>query len=85
MKPALLVKMKHCVPSRVREGAYNAFYRMTSTHRPGALPNVFIFTTPRSGSTWLMELIWSQPGFRCVNEPLDIRDPLVARSLEISS
>lgn len=28
---------------------------------------------PRSGSTWLMELIWSQPGFKYVNEPLNLK------------
>ena len=85
MKPALLSRLKRHVAPGIKEGAYNAFRSVTSRHRPGTLPNVFIFTTPRSGSTWLMELIWSQPGFRCVNEPLDVRDPLVARSLGISS
>lgn len=43
-------------------------------HRPGAKKNVFIFSMPRSGSTWLMELIWSQPGFKYCNEPLNIKD-----------
>ena len=35
--------------------------------------NVLIFSIPRSGSTWLMELIWSQPGFKTCNEPLNLR------------
>jgi hypothetical protein len=47
---------------------------VSNFHRPSARPNVFIFSTPRSGSTWLMELIWSQPGFKHCNEPLNLRD-----------
>lgn len=43
-------------------------------HRPGRLPNVFISAVPRSGSTWLMELILTQPGFKPCSEPLDVRN-----------
>ena len=39
-----------------------------------------VFSTPRSGSTWLMELIWSQPGFKYCNEPLNLRNPLVRKN-----
>jgi hypothetical protein len=42
-------------------------------HRPGPLPDVFLFATPRSGSTWLMEIIASQPGFKYYDEPLNPR------------
>lgn len=55
-----------------------------NVHHPGALPNVFVFSLPRSGSTWLMELIWSQPGFKHCNEPTDIRNPFVRRYLGFS-
>jgi hypothetical protein len=34
----------------------------SNVHRPDGRPNVFLYSTTRSGSTWLMELIWSQPG-----------------------
>lgn len=54
-------------------------------HRPGPRPNVFVLTTPRSGSTWLMELIWSQPGFKCCDEPLNLRHPAVRRATGIAS
>ncbi|MEM9173612.1 MAG: hypothetical protein AAGC67_00110 [Myxococcota bacterium] len=40
-----------------------------------------IFTTPRSGSTWLMELVTSQPGFKHCNEPLNLRHPDVRRGI----
>ena len=42
-------------------------------HRQGSKPNIYLFSTPRSGSTWLMELIASQPGFKFYDEPLNIR------------
>ena len=35
--------------------------------------NVLIISNPRSGSTWLMEMIWSQNKFKAINEPLNIR------------
>lgn len=43
-------------------------------HTPGSKPNVFIFSSPRSGSTWLMELIRTQPGFKSCEEPLNLRN-----------
>ncbi|HEX5166501.1 MAG TPA: sulfotransferase [Thermomicrobiales bacterium] len=53
-------------------------------HRPGSLPNVFVASLPRSGSTWLMELIWSQPGFKPCDEPTDLRNPYVRKHLGIT-
>lgn len=44
-------------------------------------PPVFVFSTPRSGSTWLAELFLSQPGFKFCNEPFDLRDPYVRGAL----
>jgi hypothetical protein len=44
---------------------------------------VFIHSLPRSGSTWLMELILSQPGFRRFNEPLNLRKTFVRENLGI--
>jgi hypothetical protein len=57
---------------------------MSNIHRPGDSPNVFLFSTPRSGSTWLMELIWGQPYFKSCNEPLNLRMPLVQQYLGIT-
>ena len=56
---------------------------MSNVHRPDGRPNVFLFSTPRSGSTWLMELIWSQPGFKYCNQPLSLFNPLVREHLGI--
>ena len=57
---------------------------MSNIHRPDGSPNVFLLSTPRSGSTWLMELIWSQPYFKSCNEPLNLRIPLVQEHLGIT-
>lgn len=57
---------------------------VASVHRPSRFPNVFIFALPRGGSTWLMELIWSQPGFKTCNEPLDVRKLQIQKHLGIN-
>lgn len=57
---------------------------MSNVHRPDGRPNVFLFSMPRSGSTWLMELIWTQPGFKFCDEPLDLRNALVRQHLGIA-
>lgn len=53
---------------------------LVNIHMPGG-HNVFIFTSPRSGSTWLMELILTQPGFKPCADPFDLRDPTVKMKL----
>ena len=39
-------------------------------HRRGEKRDICIFSSPRSGSTWLMEIIYTQPGIVFINEPL---------------
>ena len=56
----------------------------SNVHRPDGRPNVFLYSTPRSGSTWLMELIWSQPGFKTCNQALYLENPVVHKHLGIS-
>jgi LPS sulfotransferase NodH len=50
-------------------------------HRPDGRPNVFLFSAPRGGSTWLTELIATQPGFKPCDEPFNLRTPAVAHEL----
>jgi len=38
-------------------------------HKQGKEPNIFLFSTARSGSTWLMEMIACHKGIKVVNEP----------------
>jgi Sulfotransferase domain len=54
---------------------------ISNVHRPDGSPNVLLFSTPRSGSTWLMELIWTQPRFKFCNQPLSLLNPEVRRHL----
>lgn len=53
-------------------------------HSPSGEPNVFVHSMPRSGSTWLMELILTQPGFTYYNEPLNVRKDAVREHLGVS-
>ncbi len=48
-------------------------------HRQGTDPNLFLFASPRSGSTWLMQILHSQPGTKICSEPFNLRRPGVAR------
>ncbi len=43
--------------------------KWTTTHRSGPASDVAVVSSPRSGSTWLMETIATQPGIKYVNEP----------------
>ena len=56
-----------------------------NVHRQGERPSVAIVSTPRSGSTWLAELIRTQPGFKSCDEPFNIRTPAVRRHLGFDS
>lgn len=57
---------------------------LSTRHLPSGDPNVFIHSLPRSGSTWLMELILTQPGFLACNEPLNLRKEVVRDHLKVS-
>lgn len=58
----------------------NKVKALANVHRPGPLPDIFLFATPRGGSTWVMEIIASQPGFKFYDEPLSPRRENVALS-----
>ena len=57
----------------------NLIKASSNIHIRSNRPDVFVFATPRGGSTWLMELICSQKGFRYCGEPLNIRSEQVRR------
>jgi hypothetical protein len=59
--------------------------RFLQWYRPGAAPAVILFASPRGGSTWVTELIASQPGFWPFSEPLNVRSKWVQRELGITS
>ena len=68
-------QLRHRVGQRVRAAL--------NVHRPGGEPDVLLFSTPRGGSTWLFELIGTQPGFKSCEEPLNLRNSNVSRALGI--
>ena len=61
------------------------FGRMSNIHRPASKPDIFMFSSPRSGSTLVMELMANEPGLKTINEPLSVNDPVKRRELGISS
>jgi hypothetical protein len=63
----------------------NVLKSFANLHLPSGKPDVFLFSMPRSGSTWLMELIGTQPGFKTCSEPLNLRLPLVRKHLGLQS
>lgn len=82
-QPVRLAKALTAIPIRSQLKQFAKV--IGSVQLPTRGDNVFIFATPRSGSTWLMELILSQPGFRACEQPLDLRNPYVRRHLGISN
>jgi hypothetical protein len=44
--------------------------RFSNVHSQGNQKNIFVFSTARSGSSWLMEMLATQPGMKYINEPL---------------
>ncbi len=47
----------------------------TYVHDPAAdKPHVFLFSTRRGGSTLVRNMIYSQPGFNYIDQPLDLSE-----------
>ena len=63
----------------------NLTKRFINLHVRSGQPDVLLFATPRGGSTWFMELVCSQPGFRYCNEPLNVRSAEIRRISGIGS
>ncbi|MEZ5287566.1 MAG: hypothetical protein R2712_22740 [Vicinamibacterales bacterium] len=63
----------------ITDTAKYALKAVSNIHRQGALPNIFLFATARGGSTWVMEILASQPGMKYYDEPFNIRRDNVAR------
>ncbi len=58
--------------------------RLSNFHFDNGKPDIFIFATPRSGSTFLLELLQSQPGMKIYDEPLSLRKKAVQRELQVN-
>ncbi len=64
------------VPARIKF----ALSTVSNIHRQGTEPNILLFATPRGGSTWVMEILASQPGVKFFDEPFNIRRTNVAHT-----
>ncbi|MGI9301872.1 MAG: sulfotransferase [Gammaproteobacteria bacterium] len=70
---------------RARESVRSWAKSLSNIHLNDAgKPAVIILSAPRSGSTWLMELVLSQPGFKPCNEPFNLRKHDVVETLRLS-
>lgn len=77
--------MDHKKTSGIFKDIKRTISMLSTVHRPDGSPNIFLFSTPRSGSTWLMELIYTQPGFQWCREPFNIRKPAERKHLQMDA
>lgn len=75
------------LPEDVADGLLKRWVkRLSNVHlNDTARPAAVILSTPRSGSTWLMEAILSQSGFKPCDEPFNLRKQEVSRTLDLSA
>ena len=59
--------------------------RISNLHRPGTKPDIFMFSSPRSGSTFIMELMDNEPGMKTFDEPLNVNDYVKRKELGAGS
>ena len=67
----------------ISNGFKNTIKSLSNVHRDRNGQCIFIYATPRGGSTWFMEMLWSQPKFKSINEPLNVRNYKVQECLGI--
>jgi Sulfotransferase domain len=65
---------------KIKESIGLALRSISNIHRPGNKKDIFLFATARGGSTWMMEILASQPGIKFFDEPVNIRRPNVQRT-----
>ncbi|MSP43824.1 MAG: hypothetical protein EXR08_10775 [Alphaproteobacteria bacterium] len=54
-------------------------------HRQGKLPDIFIISVPRTGSTFLMEVLGAQPRMKTLDEPFSMNYPHTHRELGVDN
>ncbi len=58
------------LPRFLKEAGKGLVNKYLNFHRSGEKNDIFILSSPRSGSTWLMELFYVEPGMKYIYEPL---------------
>lgn len=68
-------------PHALRWAAKHAIWKLAHRHVPSGRPDILIFTTGRSGGTWLTETLSAEPGLAFVGQPfsLGLADPFLRR------
>jgi hypothetical protein len=79
-----IARTRAAEPQALAHRIRNRVRHWTTRHRQGPEAHVFVFSVPRSGSTWLTELIATQGRFKIVNEPCNLRKVVVREHLGIS-
>ena len=59
--------------SAIIDNVKDAIRSLSNIHSQGDKKNIFFFATPRGGSTWVMEILLSQPGMKHYDEPFNVR------------
>jgi Sulfotransferase family len=59
--------------------------RLMNFHVPSGERPIFIFSAPRSGSTYLLELLSIEPGMKVYDEPESISKPAARRELGVAN
>jgi hypothetical protein len=59
--------------------------KLSNRHKSGPKRDIFIFSSPRGGSTYLMELIGTDTKIKMLDEPLNPRKPTIWRHLNVRS
>jgi hypothetical protein len=59
--------------SIIKSLAKEAIVKVSNIHRRGNKKDIFVFSGRRSGSTWLMDILYSQPKMKFCAEPLYLK------------
>ena len=62
---------KHAV-TEISKYLLRFLFQIPSSYAPSGKPHIFLFSTRRSGSTLLRDLIYSQTGFNYIDQPFDL-------------
>lgn len=75
----------HIAPRFFKETLKRLVTSLGNHHETGNKPDILILSSPRSGSTWLMNMLYKMPGVKYINEPLSMEILNFNKMLPIST
>ncbi|MFM1874725.1 MAG: hypothetical protein RL266_462 [Bacteroidota bacterium] len=69
----------------LKERIDNFIRKYSTIHVAGSKKNLIVISTPRSGSTWLVEILGASKRVKLVREPLNLRKPAVVKDLGVDN